>query len=62
MSLFNKEPEPPGSTDQEPEGGSVKATERRYLVIGSSGYRGVDSLEWDADSLPNMRYHQKVCK
>lgn len=54
MSLFNKEPEPAGSTDQEPKGGSVKATERRYLVIGSSGYRGVDSLEWDADSLPNI--------
>ena len=54
MSLFNKKPEPAASSDQESEGDSVKALERRYLVIGSSGYRGVDSLEWDADSLPNI--------
>lgn len=32
----------------------TKTTERRYLVIGSTGYRGVDSFEWDADATPNI--------
>jgi hypothetical protein len=29
-------------------------TEKRYLVIGSTGYLGVDSVSWDTKTLPNI--------
>jgi hypothetical protein len=32
----------------------TKEAQRRYLVIGSSGYRGVDSVDWKSGSLPNI--------
>jgi hypothetical protein len=32
----------------------VEETKRRYLGLGSTGYTGVDSVEWDADELPNI--------
>ena len=28
--------------------------EKRYLVIGSTGYLGVDSVSWDTKTLPNI--------
>ena len=28
--------------------------ERRYLILGSTGYTGIDSTDWNADSLPNI--------
>ena len=38
----------------EPVKEAAKAAQRRYLVIGSSGYRGVDSVDWQSNSLPNI--------
>lgn len=40
------------STD--PRAETDSAPERRYLVIGSTGYLGVDSVAWDAETLPNI--------
>ncbi len=46
------------NTTRTPNAGLLPQTnggsEKRYLVIGSRGYLGVDSVEWDAQTLPNI--------
>ena len=39
---------------------ATDTTPRRYLVLGSTGYAGVDSVEWTADKLPNIVDHDTV--
>ena len=56
MSMFCKHTKKPISEEgvPEPVKEAAKAALRRYLVIGSSGYRGVDSVDWQSTALPNI--------
>lgn len=54
ISLFSKKEEPVSPVKDKSSDNAIKTPERRYLVIGSSGYHGVDSLEWGAGAIPNI--------
>ncbi|MDA2911880.1 hypothetical protein MYX04_13255 [Nitrospiraceae bacterium AH_259_D15_M11_P09] len=44
----------PRKNSTAPEQEETHSSEHRYLVLGSTGYAGVDSVEWDVSELPNI--------
>ena len=37
-----------------------KKTEHRIIVVGSEGHHGVESISWDAGSMPNLADYESV--
>jgi hypothetical protein len=42
------------------EKGTKKETKRRVIVVGSEGHHGVESITWDAGSMPNLADYESV--